>query len=74
MRIIELTGSHYEMGRQHAQQVEDLRPRILDALHHRLESLETYGTYLKPYIKELASAWNKLARPTLDSCGELLKV
>jgi predicted choloylglycine hydrolase len=66
MKIIELTGSHYEMGRQHAQQVEDLYPRIVDALHHRLESLQRREAYLQRFVIELASAWNEIARPTLD--------
>ena len=30
MKVIELAGSHYDMGRQHAQQVGDLRVQIVE--------------------------------------------
>jgi predicted choloylglycine hydrolase len=66
MKIIELTGSHYEMGRQHAQQVQDLRPRIVNTMYRRLKSLGTFEADLLPYVTELASAWEEIARPTLE--------
>ncbi len=66
MKIIELTGNHYEMGRQHAQQVRDLRPQILRAMRQRLTILETYGTDLQPYVAGLVSTWEEAARPTLE--------
>jgi isopenicillin-N N-acyltransferase-like protein len=66
MKIIELTGSHYEMGQQHARQAQDLRSRILKAMRRRLKSLEPYSAELVPYVAELTSAWEEIARPTLE--------
>lgn len=66
MKIIQLTGGYYEMGRQHAQQVRDLRPRIVRIMRQRLKGLEPYEAELKSYVAELASAWEEVAFPTLE--------
>lgn len=65
MKIINLTGSFYEMGRQHARQVQDLRPRLAHFMRQRLRGLEPYKTELRPYIAELTSAWEEVAWPTM---------
>ncbi|GAB4531230.1 MAG: hypothetical protein Kow0063_10180 [Anaerolineae bacterium] len=66
MKIIQLAGGYYEMGQQHAQQVQHLRPRIMRAMRQRLKGLEPYEAGLRPYIAELASAWEEVALPTLE--------
>jgi hypothetical protein len=66
MKVIELAGSHFDMGRQHAQQVGDLRVQILEAVRQRLGRLERYGLDLQPFAVELASVWEETARPTLE--------
>jgi predicted choloylglycine hydrolase len=66
MKVIELTGGHYEMGRQHAQQVRGLQPEIVKAMRQRLETLESYRADLRPYIAELGQVWEEVARPTLE--------
>ena len=66
MKLIELTGNHYEMGQQHAQQVQDLRPRIVEAMNLRLKRLDSYEVGWQPYVAELASAWEEMARPTVE--------
>lgn len=38
-RVIAVSGSHYQMGWQHAQQVQDLRPAILRAIEARFMQL-----------------------------------
>ena len=66
MKIIDLAGSHHEMGRQHAHQVHDLRPRIVKVLQQRLRSFDAQNFDLQPYILELTSTWEEIARPTLE--------
>jgi isopenicillin-N N-acyltransferase-like protein len=66
MKVIELTGGYYEMGRRHAQQVQDLRPRIVKAMRQRLETLTSSQADLQPHAAELAVAWEEVARPTLE--------
>ena len=53
------------MGRQHAWQVQDLRPRLAQFMRQRLRGLEPCKTELRPYIAELASAWEEIAWPTM---------
>lgn len=66
MKVIQLEGSYYKMGWQHAQQVQDLRPRIVKAIRRRLRGLAEYEIDLRPIVVELASAWNEIAWPTVE--------
>jgi hypothetical protein len=66
MRVIELVGDHYVMGRQHAQQVHELRPRILEAMRRRLSGLTADEVGLGPYVEELTCMWREVAPATLD--------
>lgn len=66
MKVIQLEGSYYKMGWQHARQVQDLRPRIAKAVRRRLSSLEENEVDLRPYIVELASAWDEIAWSTVE--------
>jgi isopenicillin-N N-acyltransferase-like protein len=65
MKVLELSGDHYQMGWQHAQQVRDLRPQIVKAMRQRLKSLSVCETDLQPAITELTSVWQEVAQPTL---------
>jgi len=40
IRLLEVNGTHYQMGWQHGRQVKDLRPLILDAIQNRLAPME----------------------------------
>jgi isopenicillin-N N-acyltransferase-like protein len=66
MRVIELEGGHYQMGRQHAWQVRDLSPHIREVMRRRMRHLKPYQADLRPHIAELTSTWEEIARPTLD--------
>jgi isopenicillin-N N-acyltransferase-like protein len=66
MKIIELRGGYYEIGRQHARQVQDLRPRIMRTIRQRVKGLEELDVDLQPVAVELASVWGEIARPTLE--------
>lgn len=66
MRILELAGTHYEMGRQHGHQVRDLRPFILQAMDHRLAELAQAGVDAEPWVEELLPVWQDLARSTVE--------
>jgi predicted choloylglycine hydrolase len=66
MRVVELDGGHYQMGWQHARQVRDLRPRIKGVMRRRMRRLKAYEVDLRPHVAELTSAWEEIARPTLD--------
>lgn len=65
MKVLELSGDHYQMGWQHAQQVRDLRPQIVKAMRQRLKSLAVHETDLQPAITELTCVWQEVAQPTL---------
>jgi len=58
MNIIGLGGSHYEMGRQHAHQLKDLRPQIMRAIRQRVRSLEEYEVYVEKLRKNNPSILN----------------
>lgn len=65
MNVLHLSGSHEDMGRQHACQVRDLRPHILMAVQRRLDALARLGANLSPYLQEIVDLWAEMARPTL---------
>ncbi len=66
MRILELAGTHYEMGRQHGRQVRDLRPLLLRAIEERLGKLRQAGAETRPWAEELLAAWKEIAPTTLE--------
>lgn len=65
-RVLELAGDHYSMGRQHAEQVADLKPLIEAAMQERLEALWRLTTDITPHLNELVSVWEQAAKSTLD--------
>jgi isopenicillin-N N-acyltransferase-like protein len=66
MRVVELDGGHHQMGWQYARQVRELRPRIKGVMRRRMRRLKAYEADLRPTVAELTSAWEEIARPTLD--------
>lgn len=65
-RILELAGDHYSMGRQHAEQVRDLKPLIEAAMQERLEALAELDADIAPYMADLTDMWREAAASTLD--------
>ncbi|MFQ5340337.1 MAG: C45 family autoproteolytic acyltransferase/hydrolase [Anaerolineae bacterium] len=66
MRVLELAGTHYEMGRQHGHQIRDLRPIFLQAVDQRLAKLAQSEADVQPLVTELRSAWEVTALPTVE--------
>ncbi len=65
MRLVEVSGDHYQMGKEHALQVKDLRPLILKALESRLKPLRGQEGLETLLDKER----EKLAGPVLEMIG-----
>ncbi len=65
MESLALSGSHYEMGLQHGEQVAHLREHIVAAMEKRLQSLAVLGD-VSFYERELIDVWEEHARATLD--------
>jgi isopenicillin-N N-acyltransferase like protein len=67
MIVLSLHGDHYQMGRQHGQQVYDLRPYIVEAIDARLNVLDERGAAEEraKLLNELERAWNEHARSTM---------
>lgn len=66
MRILELSGDHYQIGWQHGRQVSDLRPQILKAMNLRLAFLRRHGAEIKRSVDEMAEYWQRENRPTWE--------
>lgn len=66
MRILELAGTHYEMGQQHGYQVRDLRPFLLQAIEERLAKLAQAGAEIQPWTEELLAAWRAITPSTVE--------
>lgn len=65
-RVLELAGTHREMGWQHGQQVRDLRPFILRAMDLRLAKLTQSEVDVQTLEAELLAVWQVDARSTLE--------
>lgn len=66
MRVIQLAGDHYAMGRQHGRQVRELRPLILQAMDQRLAKLDQAGVDVVPLVVELMAVWEAVGLSTLE--------
>lgn len=64
VRLVSVSGSHYEMGWQHGLQVKDLRPLILKAIEGRLSPLSEVGK-IEYLTEELLKTFHDIATPTL---------
>jgi isopenicillin-N N-acyltransferase-like protein len=66
LRLLTLGGTPYEMGRQHGQQVADLRSIIIETVDGRLADLREHEVNLSGYVHEIADVWQRHARGTLE--------
>ncbi len=64
MRVLQLQGSHYQMGLQHGQQLLGLRPLIVEVAEKRLAALDDSAG--DAVLGELERVWAVSALPTLD--------
>ncbi len=74
MRLLSLRGDHYEMGRQHGQQVLPLRDRILETMEARLHALDRRDDQVA-ILRNLETSWRGMAPSTLamlQGMGEVL--
>jgi predicted choloylglycine hydrolase len=66
IRVLNLTGDHRSIGRQHGEQVADLRPQIQTSIQSRLGELREQGSDLSHAIDEIKRTWEKHASNTLE--------
>jgi len=66
IRILTLNGTYKEIGRQHGEQITELRPLILKSITTRLESLRPYENEIPPLVEEMAETWAQHAPETLE--------
>lgn len=67
MMIVELTGNHYEMGRQHAQKLLQYRAAISDLLEAHRKKIETYPRgAISEIMEEMRDVLSLRSSQTLD--------
>ncbi len=66
MKLLDLSGDHHEMGRQHGFLARRLRPQIQLAITEQLDTMRQRQMDFEPYALELREMWERIARPTLD--------
>ena len=66
IRILNLAGDARSIGRQHGEQVTDLRPQILTAIKTRLDELYNRQPDFSRQVKEITRIWEKYAQDTLE--------
>jgi len=66
--LIALSGTHYEMGRQHGLQVVHLRPLIVKAIKARFAQIESDGPDegFESLVRETAEALREVDPPILE--------
>jgi hypothetical protein len=64
--VLNLSGDPRSMGRQHGEQVADLRPKIQALMQVRLAALRQQGVDLSPYLDEITQIWQQHAPATLE--------
>jgi hypothetical protein len=66
IRVLNLSGNAREIGRQHGEQVADLRPQIENSIKTRLTALRKGDPDLSPFITEITAIWQEYAPDTLE--------
>jgi isopenicillin-N N-acyltransferase like protein len=66
IRVLKLTGDPRSIGRQHGEQVIDLRPQIIAAMQVRLAELNQQSIDPSLDAKRIAKIWEKYASSTLE--------
>ena len=64
--VLNLSGSAYEQGWQHGQQVRSLVPQLRAAMKVRLSVLHLQGVDLMPLLVEIDEVWSRYAPGTLS--------
>ena len=66
IKVLSLAGTARSIGRQHGEQVVDLRPYIQASMQTRLAVLRQQGVNLFPYLEEIIQIWQQHAPATLE--------
>ena len=66
IRILNLSGTYRDIGRQHGAQVADLRPQIQIAMKERLSALRTMGGDYTHYQEEILQIWEQHTPDTVE--------
>lgn len=66
IRVLNLAGDAFQIGRQHGEQVADLRPQIENSIKIRLAKLRENNPDFSPYINEITDIWGKYAPDTIE--------
>jgi isopenicillin-N N-acyltransferase like protein len=66
IRVLNLSGNPKSIGRQHGNQVTDLRPYILAAMEHRLTEINQPGVDFSSYLAGMNRAFEEHAPGTLE--------
>jgi predicted choloylglycine hydrolase len=64
--VLNLSGDPRSIGRQHGEQVADLRPNIQALMQERLAALRQQEVDLSPNINEITQIWQQHAPATLE--------
>jgi isopenicillin-N N-acyltransferase-like protein len=66
LNILELSGTHYEMGYAHGCLVRDRLSPLIEVMNTRLDALGARGVDYEPRIREVLDVWTDWADSTLD--------
>jgi isopenicillin-N N-acyltransferase like protein len=66
IRMLNLSGDARNIGRQHGEQVTDLRPQILTSIQNRLTELRKGDPDFSQQLKDITRTWEKQAPETLE--------
>jgi isopenicillin-N N-acyltransferase like protein len=66
IRLLHLSGNAKSIGRQHGEQVAELRPYILAAMEHRLDEITQIGMDLSSYLVGMQRAFEEYSPDTLE--------
>ena len=66
IKVLSLAGTANSIGRQHGEQVLDLRPNIQALMQRRLATFRQQDINLSPYLEEIIQIWRQHAPATLE--------
>jgi isopenicillin-N N-acyltransferase like protein len=65
IRVLDLDGDAYQMGRQHGEQISDLHPQLQASMRARLADLGLSCDRVADYKEEIVQIWKRYASNTL---------
>lgn len=74
IKELNLAGASRSIGREHGEQVLELRPQIEAAMQARLTVLRRQDLDLSPYLHEVAQVWEQHAPATLEMLRGIAEV